>query len=62
MQNHSIREKLHMGLLCLIASGILLALCSQCSPLYPINVWGDANCLLTVGRVMRAGGVVYRDI
>lgn len=22
----------------------------------------DANCLLTVGRVMRAGGVVYRDI
>ena len=41
---------------------MLLLLCSQCSPLYPINVWGDANCLLTVGRVMKAGGVVYRDI
>ena len=47
---------------CLLASAVLLLLCSQCSPLYPINVWGDANCLLTVGRVMRDGGVVYRDI
>ena len=47
---------------CLLASAILLLLCSQCSPLYPANVWGDANCLLTVGRVMREGGVVYRDV
>ena len=22
---------------------------------HPINVWGDANCLLTVGRVMKRG-------
>lgn len=56
------REKIHIGLLCLAASAALLLLCSQCSPLYPLNIWGDANCLLTVGRVMRAGGVVYRDI
>jgi len=62
MGKNSIREKLYIGLLCLIASGVLLLLCSQCSPLYPINVWGDANCLLTVGRVMREGGVIYRDI
>lgn len=62
MLKNPIREKLHIGLLCLIASGVLLLLCSQCSPLYPINVWGDANCLLTVGRVMKEGGVVYRDI
>lgn len=55
-------KKLHIALFCLIASAVLLFLCSQCSPLYPINVWGDANCLLTVGRVMREGGVVYRDI
>ncbi|MBR5561150.1 MAG: hypothetical protein IKU73_07035 [Clostridia bacterium] len=48
--------------LCALAAAVLLLLCSQCSPLYPINVWGDANCLLTVGRVMREGGVVYRDI
>ena len=56
------REKRKIGLFCLAASAVLLLLCSQCSPLYPINVWGDANCLLTVGRVMKAGGVVYRDI
>lgn len=56
-QNHAIL----LGL-CVLAAALLLLLCSQCSPLYPINVWGDANCLLTVGRVMREGGVVYRDI
>ena len=62
MLRGSIREKLHISLFCLIASAVLLLLCSQCSPLYPINVWGDANCLLTVGRVMKEGGVIYRDI
>lgn len=56
------KEGIKLGLFCLTASAVLLLLCSQCSPLYPLNVWGDANCLLTVGRVMKAGGVVYRDI
>jgi len=56
------REKALYMALCLLASCVLLLLCSQCSPLYPTNVWPDANCLLTVGRVMREGGVVYRDI
>lgn len=51
-----------LAALCLLASAVLLLLCSQCSPLYPINVWGDANCLMTVGRVMKEGGVIYRDI
>ena len=41
---------------------VLLLLCSQCSPLYPLNIWDDANCLLTVGRAMRHGAVLYRDI
>lgn len=62
MQRTARKEKWNIGLFCLTASAVLLLLCSQCSPLYPINVWGDANCLLTVGRVMKAGGVVYRDI
>lgn len=48
--------------LCALAAALLLLLCSQCSPLYPLNIWGDANCLLTVGRVMKEGGVVYRDV
>lgn len=56
------KQKLALFAACLLASAALLLLCSQCSPLYPINVWGDANCLMTVGRVMKEGGVVYRDI
>ena len=40
----------------------LVALCSMSSPLYPVNIWGDANCLLTVGRAMKGGAVLYRDI
>ena len=47
---------------CLAMAAVMLLFASQSSPLYPINDWVDANCLLTVGRVMRAGGVVYRDI
>jgi len=50
------------ALLCLFASFVLLLLCSQSSPLYPTNTWVDANCLLTVGRAMKSGAVVYRDI
>ncbi|MBR4040018.1 MAG: hypothetical protein IKJ11_07965 [Clostridia bacterium] len=56
------RKNMYIALASLIASAVLLLLCSQCSPLYPTNVWPDANCLLTVGRVMKEGGVVYRDI
>lgn len=56
------KKNVRIGLFCLAAAAVLLLLCSQCSPLYPLNVWGDANCLLTVGRVMNSGGVVYRDI
>lgn len=62
MRKKLYKQKAYVLLGCLAASAILLLLCSQCSPLYPINVWGDANCLLTVGRVMKDGGVVYRDI
>ena len=51
-----------LALLCAAASLVLVLLCSQSSPLYPTNTWVDANCLLTVGRVMKEGGVLYRDI
>lgn len=49
-------------LLCALMAALLLLLCSMCSPLYPINIWDDANCLLTVGRAMKEGRVLYRDI
>ena len=47
---------------CAALAALMLLFASQCSPLYPINLWDDANCLLTVGRVMQRGGVLYRDI
>ena len=47
---------------CAVLAALILLLTSQSSPLYPINLWGDANCLFTVGRVMKDGGVLYRDI
>ena len=51
------------AVLILAATAFLMtALCSMSSPLYPTNIWDDANCLLTVGRAMRAGRVLYRDI
>ena len=56
------KERVRRGALCMLAATLLLLFCSQCSPLYPLNIWDDANCLLTVGRVMRTGGVLYRDI
>ena len=62
MNNMNWKQKVILALLCLITSGVLLLLCSQSSPMYPLNVWEDSNCLMTVGRVMKAGGVVYRDI
>lgn len=56
------REGVLAAAFCLALASALLLLASQCSPLYPINVWVDANCLLTVGRAMKAGAVLYRDI
>lgn len=47
---------------CALAAAVLLTLCSMCSPLYPLNIWVDPNCLMTVGRAMKHGSVLYRDI
>jgi len=56
------KQTIWLAAACLLASAVLLLLCSQCSALYPTNVWVDANCLLTVGRVMKEGGVLYQEI
>ena len=47
---------------CALAATVLLTLCSMCSPLYPMNIWVDPNCIMTVGRAMKHGAVLYRDI
>ena len=56
------RRAVCSALILLAAACCMTALCSMSSPLYPVNIWDDANCLLTVGRAMRAGKVLYRDI
>ena len=45
----------------LLAAGLLL-FASKSSPLFPLNVWVDANTLLTVGRSLMHGLVLYRDV
>ena len=47
---------------CAALAALMLLFASQCSPLYPINLWDDANCLLTVGRVMRRGGSPFSTV
>ncbi len=45
----------------LLAVGLLL-FASKSSPLFPLNDWVDANTLLTVGKSLMQGQVLYRDV
>lgn len=45
-----------------LISFITITLCSECSPLYPFNTWGDPNCMMTVGKGILKGFVPYRDL
>lgn len=49
-------------LLCGAMAGIVLLVCSTCSPLFPLNQWMDANIYFTIGRGMLKGLVPYRDL
>jgi len=45
----------------LLAAGLLL-FASKSSPLFPLNDWVDANTLLTAGKSLMQGQVLYRDV
>ncbi len=47
---------------CFLTAAVLLALASQCSFLYPLNDWVDANIFFTMGKSMMNGKVLYRDV
>lgn len=51
--------------LCLVIisvySILLLFFCSQMSPLYPINTWGDANIYFNVGKAVFEGRALYTE-
>ena len=56
------RENIAAFIVCLLLSGVFLAICTRSSFLYPLNDWVDSNCFFTVGKSMMNGKVVYRDI
>ena len=49
-------------LISFLYSLLLVTVCSECSFLYPLNEWTDANCFMTVGKSMMHGIVPYRDL
>ncbi len=49
-------------IICAVTAAVLLAICSKCSFLYPLNDWVDANIYFTMGKGMLSGRVLYRDI
>ena len=55
-------KKQYFFLFSLLTAVTLLFVGSANSPLFPYNVWDDANCFFTVGRSMFHGKVLYRDI
>ena len=54
----TVKEKLFA----LFTSFISITLVSTSSPLYPFNLWNDANLFFTVGRGIKSGLVLYRDM
>lgn len=55
-------EKRNLILFCFIVSAVTLFVGTASSPLFPYNVWDDANCFFTVGKAIFGGKVLYRDI
>ncbi len=45
-----------------IVSAILVTLFSSCSWIYPINPWDDANVFMSIGKSMKHGLLLYKDI
>lgn len=46
----------------LIASILLITLFSCCSFLYPNNPWDDSNVFMSIGKSMKHGMLLYKDI
>lgn len=47
---------------CLLLAAYMLFFCTKSSPAYPINDWCDANIYLSIGKGMKNGAVLYRDL
>ena len=49
-------------LYCFALAVSFLFICSKNSPIYPTNDWPDSSCIFTVGKSLKHGAVLYRDI
>lgn len=56
------RNSVLLALFCMLTGGIILMICSMCSPLYPFNQHWDVNCFITVARGVQRGMIPYRDL
>ena len=49
-------------LYCFALAVSFLFICSKNSLLYPMNDWVDVDCIFTVGKTLKHGAVLYRDV
>ena len=61
-KNEKLRRNILLAAAALLLSVGFLLVCSQSSPLYPMNNWVDVNCFFTMGRGILGGKVPYRDL
>lgn len=57
-----IKNKYFILVFCLFISFMGITICSECSFLYPMNKWVDANAFFTVAKGILNGLVPYRDL
>lgn len=55
-------KKLTLVIFLFVITGGVLAICSKCSFLYPINDWSDSNIYFTIGKGIVNGKVLYADL
>lgn len=55
-------KSLYTCLFCFFTSVVSIAICSKCSPLYPLNDWVDINVFYTMGKGMMSGKILYTDL
>lgn len=56
------KNKIKLILFCFIISLVVLFICSENSPIYPMNTWVDVNSFFTTAKSMLSGKVLYRDV
>lgn len=56
------KSRLREYIVILITTFLTMLICTESSPLYPMNMWVDPNAYITMGKSMLNGLVLYRDV